>query len=41
MLAMGIQKVTLHVFGDNTVARSLYRKLGFVETNVVMAKSLG
>lgn len=30
----------MRVFGDNSVARSLYGKLGYVETNVVMAKQL-
>ncbi len=32
--------IRLHVFGDNTVARGLYRSLGYVETNVNMAKPL-
>jgi ribosomal protein S18 acetylase RimI-like enzyme len=39
-LADGLDQLQLHVFGDNAVARSLYRKLGYVETNVVMAKQL-
>ena len=30
--------VMLHVFGDNTGARELYRSAGFVETNVTMLK---
>jgi ribosomal protein S18 acetylase RimI-like enzyme len=36
----GLKAVGLQVFGNNSVARSLYRKLGYVETNVVMAKDL-
>ena len=36
----GAGKISLHVFGDNTGARQLYRKLGYEETNVMMAKSL-
>lgn len=36
----GARKISLHVFGDNVGARKLYSKLGYSETNVVMAKSL-
>lgn len=36
----GLKSVRLQVFGNNSVARSLYRKFGYVETNVVMAKNL-
>jgi ribosomal protein S18 acetylase RimI-like enzyme len=36
----GLKTVRLQVFGNNSVARSLYRKLGYIETNVVMAKDL-
>jgi ribosomal protein S18 acetylase RimI-like enzyme len=36
----GLKTVRLQVFGNNSVARSLYRKLGYIETNVVMAKEL-
>ncbi|MGC2788618.1 MAG: GNAT family N-acetyltransferase [Thermoplasmata archaeon] len=36
----GIRKISLHVFGDNLGARKLYVKLGYAETNVVMAKVL-
>ena len=36
----GAVAIKLHVFGDNTVARRLYDSLGYVETNVSMAKSL-
>jgi ribosomal protein S18 acetylase RimI-like enzyme len=30
--------VMLHVFGSNTGARDLYRKVGYEETNVIMLK---
>jgi ribosomal protein S18 acetylase RimI-like enzyme len=36
----GARRIRLHVFGANTVARSLYESLGYDVTNVVMAKSL-
>jgi ribosomal protein S18 acetylase RimI-like enzyme len=36
----GISKLSLHVFGDNQGARKLYAKLGYVETNVIMSKTL-
>jgi len=36
----GAAKIALHVFGDNLGARRLYTKLGYAETNVMMAKSL-
>ena len=36
----GLTAVRLQVFGNNSVARSLYQKLGYIETNVVMAKDL-
>lgn len=38
--ARGAQKLLLHVFGENDRARHLYTKLGYTETNVMMAKSL-
>lgn len=38
--AAGLGMLQLHVHGDNAAARSLYRKLGYLETNVVMAKRL-
>lgn len=34
----GLVAIGLHVFGDNEGARALYRSLGFVETDVWMAK---
>jgi ribosomal protein S18 acetylase RimI-like enzyme len=37
---VGANSVGLHVFGHNTVARSLYTSLGFVETGVVMSLPL-
>lgn len=37
---LGAESVGLHVFGDNAVARELYRSLGFAETNVQMSLSL-
>lgn len=37
----GASTIALHVFGDNTGARALYRELGYRETNVQMAKDLG
>jgi ribosomal protein S18 acetylase RimI-like enzyme len=36
----GVDKISLHVFGDNMGARKLYAKLGYSETNVLMAKPL-
>ena len=36
----GAATIKLHVFGDNTVARALYISLGYLETNVNMAKAL-
>jgi ribosomal protein S18 acetylase RimI-like enzyme len=36
----GARKLLLHVFGDNHGARQLYTKLGYAETNVLMAKPL-
>jgi ribosomal protein S18 acetylase RimI-like enzyme len=37
---MGLNTISLHVFGNNHAARVLYQKLGFVETNVMMSKTL-
>lgn len=36
----GADTIKLHVFGDNTVARGLYDSLGYVATNINMAKKL-
>jgi ribosomal protein S18 acetylase RimI-like enzyme len=38
---LGYEAIELHVFGDNDVARNLYRSAGYVETNVSMVKRLG
>lgn len=37
---LGLEKIVLHVFGHNEAARALYRKVGYVETNVTMAKKV-
>ena len=37
---LGAKAIRLHVFGSNTVARSLYESLGYEATNVQMAKGL-
>lgn len=37
---IGTTRIALHVFGENTTARELYRSLGYAETNVMMAKPL-
>ena len=39
--SLGYAEIELHVFGDNEVARRLYRSAGYVETNVSMVKPLG
>jgi ribosomal protein S18 acetylase RimI-like enzyme len=38
---LGATSIGLHVFGDNEVARGLYRTSGYVEQHVSMSKSLG
>jgi ribosomal protein S18 acetylase RimI-like enzyme len=38
--SMGSRRIELHVFGDNAIARQLYRSLGFVETDVLMRLDL-
>jgi ribosomal protein S18 acetylase RimI-like enzyme len=38
--ANGIATIGLHVFGHNTGAWQLYKRLGYVETNVQMEKRL-
>ena len=36
----GLSGIALHVFGHNTGAQALYRKLGFLTTNINMFKPL-
>lgn len=36
----GLNKTGLHVFGFNTRAQNLYRKLGYEPTNIIMVKKL-
>ena len=38
---LGYDAIGLHVFGDNEVARNLYRSSGYAETDVMMKKPLG
>jgi ribosomal protein S18 acetylase RimI-like enzyme len=38
--AKGAQNIGLHVFGFNTGAQALYRKLGYQVTNIQMAKQI-
>jgi len=38
---LGYDAIALHVFGDNDVARNLYRSAGYLETDVSMRKPLG
>lgn len=38
--ASGIDTIGLHVFGHNTGAWQLYKRLGYIETNVQMEKRL-
>jgi ribosomal protein S18 acetylase RimI-like enzyme len=38
---LGLNRLALHVFGHNLIAKRLYEKLGFEITNINMAKSLG
>lgn len=40
VLAQGVREIRLHVFGHNHEARALYETLGYLPTNIVMAKSL-
>ncbi len=35
-----LKHIELHVFGHNAAARALYKKAGYVETNVMMAKNI-
>lgn len=39
--ARGVSRIELNVFGGNTVARGLYRSLGYVERAISMGKDLG
>jgi ribosomal protein S18 acetylase RimI-like enzyme len=39
--SLGYDRIALHVFGHNTIARNLYRALGYLETDVSMEKRLG
>ena len=36
--SLGYDRIQLHVFGHNTVARKLYASVGYVETDVQMEK---
>lgn len=38
---LGATAIGLHVFGHNVIAREMYKKLGYVETNIHMVKKLG
>ncbi len=38
--ANAITSIGLHVFGNNAVARRLYARMGYIETNVQMEKRL-
>ncbi|MBI3942869.1 MAG: GNAT family N-acetyltransferase [Chloroflexi bacterium] len=37
---LDIHKISLHVFGHNHAARALYKKVGYVITNIHMSKDL-
>jgi ribosomal protein S18 acetylase RimI-like enzyme len=37
---LGLKKIGLHVFGHNKVARDLYEKIGYRETDILMEKEL-
>ena len=37
---LGLESLALHVFGFNTAARALYKKLGYEITNLNLAKSI-
>lgn len=37
---LGLNTISLHVFGHNQGARALYQKLDYTETNVIMAKTI-
>jgi RimJ/RimL family protein N-acetyltransferase len=37
---LGLNTISLHVFGHNHAARALYEKLGYIATNLNMSKTL-
>lgn len=37
---LGIETISLHVFGHNYAARAMYEKLGYIPTNITMSKTL-
>jgi ribosomal protein S18 acetylase RimI-like enzyme len=37
---LGMDRILLHVFGHNAPAKALYSKMGYLETNVTMAKRI-
>ena len=37
---LGFYKISLHVFGHNSPAISLYEKIGYQPTNIMMTKEL-
>lgn len=37
---LGVEKIALHVFAGNAVARALYERVGYETTDLVMAKRL-
>ncbi len=37
---LGMNKIGLHVFGHNKIARGLYEKMGYEITNITMAKTI-
>ncbi len=39
--SLGYDTIRLHVFGHNTVARHLYERMGYAETDVMMMKRIG
>jgi RimJ/RimL family protein N-acetyltransferase len=38
---LGLSAIVLHVFGHNTAAQALYKKMGFKATNLKMFKNVG
>ncbi|SET80116.1 Acetyltransferase (GNAT) family protein [Salinibacillus kushneri] len=37
---LGLKSIGLHVFGHNQIARGLYEKLGYIETDILMEKKI-